>query len=305
MTNGDDERGHNNASTSIEKVDHRIAYISLTVTLAPLFMAAVRIYVVAGGNVSVIKTLGATLNIQSLILGTYLGILPVIFLMTAVGFYIASLSAEMAGRDKKKRVYLGGAIILLAFGVTLQPPRTSVEILIFVTAGTLLGHAGSLTGRVVARRSIAKAALKTKRIPLLGISPQRAVEAGYRPSRRERRFTKRGIAQLKFLVYTAQAVFALFALVQILFAPGMWLPTESIGIRSQKTAIIGYVLEEKDDRITILRRDGLGIEHLKADDIVSRQVCDDKPRQSPTFSAFFGRSIATDKIPVCIGLEAK
>ncbi|WP_432901290.1 hypothetical protein ACQP1S_30135 [Micromonospora matsumotoense] len=290
------------APTLEDKPDHRIAYIGLAVTVLPFFIAAMRMYVVANGNLSVIKSLGSTLNIQSLLLGTYLGILPAFFLFgaTFLVFHVSFTEyPNITGRWQR----LAMAACLAMFGAMLLDTDQAVAVVLYVAATAVSLVLADAAGRILLGRVIAKAVLSGARVPFFGLSESVAAEMGFTPSKemlRRGRIARRILRGGRYFIYGG---LALLLLVQVLFPPGMWLPTESIGIRSQKTAIIGYVLDEKDDRVTILRRDGLGVERFHVDDVVNRQICDDRLEKEPVFVKLFGRSVRTDKIPVCKELQ--
>ncbi|MGW4498950.1 hypothetical protein ACWENR_10080 [Micromonospora sp. NPDC004336] len=297
-----DSQPQERAPTLEDKPDHRIAYIGLTITVLPFLIAAMRMYVVANGNLSVIKSLGATLNIQSLLLGAYLGIIPVLFLFGAMSLALHASFTEYPTRTEQWR-HVGIAAFLATFGAMLLDAEQAMTVVLYVAATVVTIVVADAVGWILRRRILAKAVHPGTRVPFFGISESVAAEMRFTPSKemlRRSRIARKMLHGGRHFIYGG---LALLLLAQVLFPPGMWLPTESIGIRSQRTAIIGYVLEEKDDRVTILRRDGLGVEHFHVDDVVNRQLCDDRTEKEPIFVKLFGRSVRTDKIPVCKELQ--
>ncbi|MEV6802052.1 hypothetical protein AB0M91_27430 [Micromonospora rifamycinica] len=300
----DDSQGrHGNhpqgqASLSSDKPDHRAAYIGLAVTVLPFLVAAIRVYVIANGDLSIIKSLGATLNIQSLLLGTYLGVLPTLLFAGAISLAFHALLAIDLGTVTLWR-RAGFAISLAAISAMLFDVHQARTVALYVLIFVVNVLASDATGRLMRRRMFAKALLPQKKRPLLGISGATATKMGYKPSEENLKRTQIALTISRRVGFSLQGILVITLLVQVLFAPGMWLPTESIGVRSQRTAIIGFVLEEKDDQIIVLRRDGLGIQRFQNEDIVNRQLCNDVAEKEPAFVKLFGRSIKTDRIPVC------
>ncbi|MGA4725787.1 hypothetical protein ACPB67_00050 [Micromonospora taraxaci] len=298
-----DGRSSAGASAAEPKNDHRIAMLGLALTATPFLIAAIRVYVVANGDLAVIKALGATLNIQSLLIGTYLNLLPLMLVISSSGFFLRGLNTAKAFLLRETILNFVMGLGLIALGSLLLPLAEARLVLALTVLIAVFATVGYGLGLLIQRRRLAGSIPGRQPLSFWGISLRTAEALGFEPQTREKKQWKLMERIVKGSSYLYFSILTIYTLLVLIFAPGMWLPTESIGIRSQQTAVIGHVLEDKDGRLTVLRRDGAGIQYYESDDVVNRFPCDDAIEEVPAFTRWFGASIRTDKIPVCIGLE--
>lgn len=221
----------------------------------PFVLAGLRVMVYSGGDSVVLKTLVATLDIPTVLLGTMLPIFPV---LVALGIQLFAFNHKFLAHLLAKRW-----VIFAAFGILM------IYSLFASFPGGLwtpLTIFGGLTLGLVARR-VRVAWRKAHPKPEIMAASARPLPAS-NPA-------------VSFLVGTSPTVIAACTVLSVLLVTpqGMWLPLEQISTGSSSKSLVAYVLKETPNWTTTISSDK-SIRVLRSSEITGRLICNQGDFQS-------------------------
>ena len=207
----------------------------------PFVMAGVRVLFYSGGDPVVLKALVETVNITTLLLGTFLPLLPLLAL-----FFFQTMAFNGVAFSRIWRTRWGRGALLLVYVVWMligQLPTT-----LWVTVGLIAG----LVSRVLLRR-LAPKFLDTA-TAYLGPTKSRSVDS-------------------TSVIATAGVLIFVLAVPQ-----GMWVPLERLSLDGEGDKI-AYVLEDSEGWTTTIAQNR-SIDVFKSAEVTGRVVCDQGNYQS-------------------------
>jgi hypothetical protein len=238
------------ASGGTQKSRGLWADFGVLAAVLPIGLAALRIVVYSGGDPTLMRVLIQTLNITTLLLGTVLPVLPMLFLL-ALQPLIAdmSLARTLVSRGASRRRWWLLLILVLPVLYLLVGPWPT-------TLRTFGYGAGALALGVIV-------------VWIIGVHRARRSHAPWRQALKVRvTFAKLPPVGRSSHVFLAPV----FVVAVVLFMPqGSWLPLESIQVDQKQ--VDGYVLQIEDWWATLLTKDRV-VERYPADLVTDRQVCD-------------------------------
>lgn len=227
--------------------EHRAAQMGLIVTIAPIGIAALRLYVVSGGDDVILKSLAATLSIQAMILGTYLVMLPVIVVAAS---WMAADWVVGSDANLSPAIKIFAMLSLLTASALLIPPPFLVLYLLSVMFFLFRVRRSSFEGSrhwAVLRRNSCEA---------------------HRDPRRPRAVREIG----PVATVTPYILMWVLALIFI-FGTGMWLPAQAVLLRGQSYPSTAYVLNQSDGQTTLLFKDPATVRTVPTAEIEARPTC--------------------------------
>lgn len=221
-----DEKGEAQQDKSLMK------QVGVALGLVPLVLAGIRILVVSDGNQATFLMLIRTLNLQALLLATYLPTLPTfgVVLCGAAIVYRSSLYGDRDQQHLRRRLAtrMLPVVVLCSLFTAVAVEAIVLQIIAIVVYG-LIGYSPAglweQAERYRARRRIASV------LAWLGLSRWLDLQA---------------------LGLVLIAIFPV--LWAITFA--MWLPANVVQFKDPNRERVGWVLEDEGGRITALWRDG-------------------------------------------------
>lgn len=227
--------------------------IALIAAAGPFVLAGIRVLLYSGGDPVVLRTLIETLNVPTVLLGTFVPLLPAFVLL---GIQAVMYNGNIFGGVFRTRIGIVSVSVVVFFYALIAPFPSGVVTIGSIFGGLLLGE---ITRQIVLRhmrrpaRHARGAALKPERTA-------RPAPSG---------FTLFGnvsfISGTSWIVYGAVAIFIL----ALPFA--MWVPLERISL-SSGSSVVTYVLDESDSWTTTIATDK-SIRIIATEDIVKRSVC--------------------------------
>lgn len=214
----------------------------------PVAIAAFRILFYSGGDPVLMKVLVETLDVQTLILGTFLPLLPVLaWAMFQPLISNWSVVETLVGKTKRGRVR----------GFLLASALTALYLLLgsWPDSGRLIAYlfVGSLLGLAIARGFI--------------VIGQRRAGQSWRKAFRTRVVRGDTFLELPHLLIAPILVLGL-----VLVAPtNMWLPLEDLTVGNDR--LQAYVLQNEGGWMTLLE-DGRDIRRVESEVVTERVVCD-------------------------------
>lgn len=222
----------------------------LLIAVVPIVLAAARIVLYSGGDPVLMRVLIETLNVTTLLLGTILPMLPLLFWLALQPLIAdASLTRQLLTKRAPSRNWW--LLLLIAFPalyVLVGPWPDSLRGLAYLAGALALGACT---------------------VWVFGVLRERRRGARWRHALRVRLTWGRGPV-------TGDAAHVLIVpvvLLLVIFAVprGFWLPLESVTVDSQE--VRGYVLQVEDGWATVLTEDR-GVERYPAASMTARDICD-------------------------------
>ncbi|MGC4885971.1 hypothetical protein [Micromonospora sp. DT227] len=228
--------------------EHRAAQAGLIITIVPIALAALRLYVVSGGDDVVLKSLASTLSIQALILGTYLVTLPIIFMAASW------MAVEWLGRSDERHplaIKAWAMLTILSVSALLLPVGFAIIGIVPMIARLIRAH-GSRTR----------------------VAGVQAASARREPRKKRRTPRRPGLARRVYLAVSAGPVVAFWAVALIfIFGAGMWLPSQAVLLKGRSYPAVAYVLNQADGQTTLLFKDPAVVRTVATADIEARVAC--------------------------------
>jgi hypothetical protein len=218
-------------------------------TLTPLLLAVVRLYIFSRGDPETVTALLVNLNLISFIASSLVAFLPYGLLAVAAWFaFRPILNVESFITDAKPAMLRGswrvaGVVALTLLGLPFGSPVAGIVVLI--------------TGATVAAGVIALRQQVLNRVKECDES------TNLREATRGPRWIARAV-----VAYTLTA----YALVAVVFLFGIGYPTELVRVREESNLSVGYVLSVDDVSLTLAYAKG-GIRRIPSSDVEERILC--------------------------------
>lgn len=254
--------------------NQRSKWLDFGILLAsvPILLASLRILIFSGGDPVLMKVLVETLDIQTLLLGTVLPVLPMVLVpILQPLIYDGGMARKLMGTESKQRLWWFLAVaILVSLFVLLGPYPSALRTVRNLTIAIL---AGVLSTYVLfsIRALIKKESLK-------------------------------GVLRSRFYWGSESSIFRPIHLLMgpvvfltVVFAQPstMWLPLEQMVVKGQSHN--GYVLEESGNWVTMLGKDK-SVMRAPSASISKRVVCD-QGKHTSLLIIWFGDGDAS--VPKC------
>lgn len=213
-------------------------------------LAALRIVLYSGGDPVLMKVLVETLDVTTLLLGTLLPLLPVLFWLALQPLIAdASLARQLLEKGvPRRRWWLGLVLLLAAFYLLVGPWPSTIQGFGYLALAML---AGALTVSLVAVIRARRAGVSWRDAVRIRLTWGRSPVVG-------------DVSHL--LLVPVLMVVLVFAMPQ-----GFWLPRESITADGE--AVTGYTLQSKDGWTTIMTEERAVVRYPSAS-VTVREVCD-------------------------------
>ncbi|TQJ30132.1 hypothetical protein [Microbacterium sp. SLBN-146] len=223
--------------------------VGVLVAVLPVAMAALRIVLYSGGDPVLMRVLIETLDVPTLLLGTLLPLLPLLFWLALQPLITdAPLTRQLLRRTAPNRNWWLVLIIALPLLYVLVGPWPD-------TIETILWFGGAL-------------ALGALTVWGVGVFRWRRAGHPWRTALRVRvTIASQPLGSVTHLLLVS------VVLIVVIFAMprGFWLPLESI--TADGADLTGYVLQSEDGWTTVMT-EGRAIERFPAASVTSRTVCD-------------------------------
>ncbi|SCE65573.1 hypothetical protein GA0074696_0045 [Micromonospora purpureochromogenes] len=262
--------------------EHRVAQLALALTLIPAVVAAVRVYVVSNGDEVVLKSVAASLNVQALMLGTYLPVLPMILIVA--GFTALSRS----GTQLRERFGDSQALTMI-YGTMLVGLLLLDLIYAIAIAVLFLLELNALRRR--------------------WIRANRERGAGQEGQEDREAWRKRIRNDLKGLLFQIEgpggrrAALLAIGLLLVMWE-GMWLPANVIGLKGKAWPETAFIIGQTDELTTLLYEDSAAVRTVPTADVVTRIPCGTFIKLSealgrPVYTYFFPLTVKPKPQPRC------